>query len=95
MTTHTRTRLKDVHTGMHVTDLDNLIHIHVVVTADAAKFICKSNVHSTVGVLNHLGHLSGADVSYYNLALAERGIILLYFLTNLTAVCTNGAVVME
>ena len=95
VTTHTRAGLQDVHTGVHVTDLDDLIHVHVVVTADTAQLVGKGNVHGTVGVLYHLGHLSSADVGYDNLALAERGIVLLYLLTNLFAVGTNGAVVMK
>ena len=34
--TNARAGLQDVYTGMHVADLDDLIHVHIVVTADTA-----------------------------------------------------------
>ena len=92
--TNTRTRLKDIYARVHVADFDDLIHIHIVVTANTAQFVGESDIHSTVGILNHLGHLCSTDISNYNLTLAEAGVILLHLLTNLTAVSTNGAVVM-
>ena len=95
MATNARAGLKNIYTGVHVTDLDDLIHVHIVVTADAAELVGKGNVHGTVGVLYHLSHFSRANVGNDDFALAERGIVLLYLLTNLLAVSTNGTVVME
>ena len=92
---HARAGLQDVYTGVHVADADDFVHVHVVVAADAAQLVGESNVHSTVGVLDHLGHLGSAYVGNHNLALAEAGIILLHLLSNLTAVGTNGAVVVQ
>ena len=73
--THTRAGLKDVYTRMHVADLDNLTHVHIVMTADAAEFVGKGDVHSAISVLHHLRHLGRADVGNDNLALAETSII--------------------
>ena len=89
------TGLEDIYTGVHITDADDFIDIHIVVTADAAELVGKGDVDGTVGVLDHLGHLGRADVGDDDLALAEGGIVLLHFLANLLAVCTNSAVVME
>ena len=80
---------------MHISYSDNLIHIHIIVTADTAELVCKSNVHSTVGILYHFGHFCGTDVGNDYLTLAEGSVIFLHLLTNLFAVSTNGAVVME
>ena len=87
--------LEDVHARVHIADLDDLIYIHIVVPTDAAEFISKSNVNSTVGVFNNLGHLGGTDVGNYNLALAEAGIVALHLLADLLAVGADGAVVMQ
>ena len=93
--THTGAGLKNIHARMHVTNLDYLIDIHIVVTADTGQLVGKGNINGTEGVLNDLGHLSGADVGNDNLSLTEGGIILLDLLTNGLVVSTNGAVVME
>ena len=95
MTTYAGAGLEDVDTGMHVADLDNLVYVHVVVSTDAAELIGKSNVHGTVGILDDLGHLGGADVGDDNLALAEAGVVLLHLLPYLPAVGADGAVVMQ
>ena len=87
--------LQDVHAGVHVADADDFIHIHIVVAADAAKLVGKGDVHGTVGVLHHLGHLGRADVGHHNLALAEGGVVALHLLAYLAAVGTDGAVVVE
>lgn len=71
MTTYTRARLEDVYTWVHIADADYLIHIHIVMTADTSQLISKGNVYSTEGILNNLGHLGTANISYDNLALAE------------------------
>ena len=92
---HAGAGLEDIYTGVHVADLDDFIHIHVVVTADAAELIGKGDVHGTVGVLHHLGHLGRADVGHHNLALAEAGVVLLHALSNLAAVGTDGAIVVQ
>ena len=93
--THTRARLQDVDTRVHVADADDFIHIHVVVTADATQFVGKSDVDGTVGVFHHLGHLGRAYVSDYDFTLAKTGVVFLHLLANLTAVGTDGAVIVE
>ena len=95
MTTYARTWLKDVHAWVHVTNLDDLIHVHIVVTTDTCEFVGKCNVHGSEGVLNNLGHLCGANVSNDDFALAEASIILLYLLSYLAAVGTDGTIVVQ
>ena len=95
MAAHAGTGLEDVDAGMHIADLDDLVYVHVVVTADAAEFIGKSDIHGTVGVLDDFGHLGGAGVGDDNLALAEAGVVLLHLLPYLSAVGADGAVVMQ
>ena len=92
---YTGTRLKDVHTGMHIADADDLIDIHIVVTADAAELVGKGDVDGTVGVLDDLGHLGRADVGHHNLALAEGGVVALDLLADLFGVGSDGAVVVQ
>ena len=93
--TYARTRLKDVHTWVHVADLDDLIHVHIVMTADACEFVSECNVHSAEGVLYHLGHLGGADVGDDDLALAERGVQAGDPLSRGAVVGADGAVVVQ
>ncbi len=95
MATHAGTGLQDVDTRMHIADADDLVNIHIVVTADAAELVGKGDIHGTVGVLNHLGHLGGADIGNDYLTLTETGVIFLHLLTNLAAVGTDGAVVVQ
>ena len=95
MATHTGARLKDVHTRMHVADAYDLIHVHIVVPADAAQFVGKGDVDGTESVLHHLGHLGGADVGDHDLPLAERSVILLHALTHFPAVGTDRTIVVE
>ena len=54
MTSHSRAWLENVYARVHVANLDNLIHIHVVMAADTRKLIGKGNIHSTEGVLHDL-----------------------------------------
>ena len=89
------TGLEDVHTGVHIADADDLIDIHIVVTADAAEFVGKGDVDGTVGVLDDLGHLGSADVGDDDLALAEGGVVTLDLLANLLGVGSDGAVVVQ
>ena len=92
---YTGAGLEDVHAGVHIADADDLIDIHIVVTADAAELVGKGDIDGAVGVLDHLGHLGRADVGDDDLALAERGIIALDLLTDLLGVGTDGAVVVQ
>ena len=94
MATHARAGLEDVYTWMHIADADNLIHVHVVVTTDAAQLIGESDIHGTIGILHHLSHFSSTNVGNDDFALAERGIVLLHPLAHLATVGTNGAVVV-
>ena len=93
--THAGAGLQDVHARVHIADPDDLVYIHIVVTADTAQLVCKCNVHGTVGVLDHLGHLCRTDVRHHDLSLAERCIVALHLLANLLAVCANRAVVVQ
>jgi len=95
VTAHAGTGLEDVHTRVHIADADDLIDIHIIVTADAAELVGKGDIDGAVGVLDHLGHLGRADVGDDDLALAERGIIALDLLTDLLGVGTDGAVVVQ
>lgn len=92
---HAGAGLQDIHARVHIADPDDLIHVHIVVAADATEFVGKGDVHGTEGILNYLGHFGRADVSDHNLALAERGVILLNLLAYLTAVGTDRAVVVQ
>ena len=92
---YTGAGLEDVHAGVHIADADDLIDIHIVVTADAAELVGKGDVDGTVGVLDDLGHLGRADVGDDNLTLAEGGIVALDLLANLLGVGTNRAVVVQ
>ena len=93
--THSGAGLEDIDTGVHIADADDLIDIHIVVTADSAEFVRKSDVDCTVGILDHLGHLGSADVGDNNFALAEGGVVTLYLLADFLGVGTDGAVVMQ
>ena len=93
--TYSGTWLKNVYAGVHVADLDNLIHIHIVVAADAGKFVGEGDVDCTEGVFDDFGHLGCADIGYDYLALAEGGIILFHLHPDLLAVGSDGAVVVE
>ena len=95
MTTHTRTGLQNVDTGVHVTNLNDFIHIHIIVTAYARELVSESDVYGTIGILYHLGHLSSADVGNDNLALAEGGVEGLDALAHLAAVGADRAVVVQ
>ena len=95
MAAYARAGLQDIHAGVHIANLYYFIYIHVVVAADASQLIGKGDIDGTKGILYDLGHFGRADVSDHNLTLAEGGIILLYFLTDLLIVGTNGAVVMQ
>ena len=89
------TRLKDIHSRMHVAYSYDLVDVHVVMAADAGQLIGEGYVDGTEGVFDHLGHLGGADVGDHDLALAERGIVFLDLLADLAAVGADRAVVME
>mgnify|MGYP007026762640 FL=1 len=41
VTTYTRTWLEDVYAWVHVTNLDDLVHVHIVITADAKPFMTR------------------------------------------------------
>ncbi len=71
VTSNTRTRLKDIHTGVHVADADDLVNVHIVVAANPRQLVGKCDIHGPIGVLDNLGHLGRADVGHNNLALAE------------------------
>lgn len=88
-------RLKDIHAGVHIADADDLIDIHIVVTADAAELVGKGDVDGTVGVLDYLGHLGRAYVGDDNLTLAEGGIVALDLLTDLLGVGSDSAIVVQ
>ena len=92
---YARAGLEDVHAGVHIADADDLIDIHIVVTADAAELVGKGNVDGTVGVFDDLGHLGRADVGDDNLAMAEGGVVALDLLANLLGVGSDGAVVVQ
>ena len=70
----TPTRLKDIHTGMHIADANDLIYIHVVITANLCKFIRKGNIYRTEGILYNLGHLRCTNIGQNNFAKAERSV---------------------
>jgi len=89
------TGLEDVYARVHIADADDLIDIHIVVTADAAELVGKGDVDGAVGVLDHLGHLGRADVGDDDLALAEGGVVTLDLLADLLGVGTDGAVVVQ
>ena len=95
VTAYSGAGLEDVHAGVHIADADDLIDIHIVVTADAAELVGKGDVDGTVGVLDDLGHLGRADVGDDNLALAERGVVALDLLADLLGVGSDGAVVVQ
>lgn len=78
VTAHARAWLEDVHTRVHIADADDLINIHIVVTANAAEFVGKSDVDSAVGVLYNLCHLGCSDVRDNDFSLTKRGIVTLY-----------------
>ena len=90
-----RTRLKDIHTRVHVAYSYDLVHVHVVVTADAGQLVGKGDVDGAEGVLDHLGHFCSPDVSDNDFSLAERGIVFLDLLSNLATVGTDRTVVVE
>ena len=95
VTTNTGTRLQDVYARMHIANLDDLIDIHIVVTADFCQFVCKGDVDRTEGILNNLSHLCSTDICHNNLALAERRIQSLHLLTNRLIISTNRAVIVQ
>ncbi len=92
---YTGAGLEDVHAGVHIADADDLIDIHIVVTADAAELVGKGDVDGTVGVLDDLGHLGRADVGDDDFALAEGGVVALDLLADFLGVGSDGAVVVQ
>ena len=88
-------RLQDVHARVHVADLDDLVHVHVVVAADAGELVREGDVDGAEGVLDDLGHLGRADVGDDDLALAEGGVVFLYLFAHRAAVGTDRAVVVQ
>ncbi len=95
MAAYAGTGLEDVYTRVHIADADNLIDIHIVVTADAAELVGKGDVDGTVGVLDDLGHLGRADVGDDDFALAEGGVVALDLLADFLGVGSDGAVVVQ
>ena len=92
---HAGTGLEDVHTGVHIANADDLIYIHIVMTTDAAELVCKSYIHSAICVFYNFGHLSRADVSDDDLALAEGGVVALDLFADLLGVGSDSAIVVQ
>ena len=95
MTTYTWAWLKDINTWVHITNLNNLVNVHIIMTTDACKLVSKGNVDCTEGILNNLGHLCRADVSNNDFPLTERYIVLLYLLANFLGISTNSTIIVE
>ena len=95
VTTHAGAGLEDVHARVHVADADDLVHVHVVVAADARKLIRKGDVHGPEGVLDDLGHFGRPDVCNDDFALAEAGVAGLDFLPYRFVIGTDRAVVVQ
>ncbi len=89
------TGLEDIDTGVHIADADDLIDIHIIVTADAAELVGKGDIDGAVGVLDHLGHLGRADVGDDDLALAEGGVVALDLFADLLGVGSDSAIVVQ
>ena len=68
---HAGAGLQDVHPRVHVADADNLVHVHIVVPADAGELIGKGDVHRAESILHDLGHFGRPDVRDHDFALAE------------------------
>jgi len=88
-------RLEDVHARVHVADADDLVHIHIVVPADAGEFVRECDVDRAEGVLHDLGHFRGADVRDNDFALAKCGVVLLDLLADGSVVGADRAVVVQ
>lgn len=95
MTAHAGAGLQDVHARVHIADADDLVHVHVVVTADARELIGKGDVHGAEGILDDLGHFGRPDVRNDDFTLAEAGVAGLDFLPYRLVIGTDRAVVVE
>ena len=71
---HTAAGLEHVHTGMVVSQADQLTHVDVEVIAHQRKLIGEGDVHIAEAVLGELYQLSGTGRGGQELALAEAGI---------------------
>ena len=91
----TRAGLKDVYAGMHVTDTDDFIYIHIVMPADLRQFVGESDVHSAEGVFHDLGHFSCTDIRHGDFALAEGGVQITNHIAHMVVIRADGAVVMQ
>ena len=87
--------LQDVHARVHIADADDLVHVHVVVTADARELIGKGDVHGPEGVLDDLGHFGRTDVRDHDFTLAEAGVAGLDLLPYRLVIGTDRAVVVQ
>ena len=92
--TYARTGLKNINTRVHITDADNLVNVHVVMTANTCELIGESDVDSTESVLNDLGHLRSTNVGNYDVTLTETCVVFFYLFANLARVGAYGTVVM-
>ena len=95
MTADAGTRLQNIDARMHVTDFDDFVHIHIVMTADLRQLVGKGDVHSAESVLHNLGHFSSLNVRDYDFALAEGGIELRHFFADNLVISTDGPIVMQ
>lgn len=80
---------------MHIADLNDLIHIHIVMTANLRQLIGKGNVHAAECILNNLSHLCRFDVDHDNISATEGSIEFFHLLTDFQVIYTNDPVVME
>ena len=80
---------------MHIANLDDLIDIHIIASANFGKLIGKGDINIAEGVFYDLSHLSSANAGNGNLALAKRRIEILYALANFLIISTNGSVVVR
>ena len=91
VTADTRTGRKDIDTRMHITDADDLVNIHSLMTAELHQLICKCNIHRTVCIFDHLCHFGSRNIRQHDCPFAERSIDLSDIFSDFRIVCTDGS----
>ncbi len=89
------TGLQYIHPRVHVADADDLIHIHIIVTAYLCQLVGKSNVDCPVRILHDFCHLCRTDIRDYDLALTEGSVIFFYLFSDLPVINADRTVVVD